>query len=105
MMRSLRCGGSIMNRIITASRGGGRGSGVVRAALGSWGAVGGVGDAELRFRHGEIEAVLLDQFLMRTALDDAAFIHDEDFVAIDHGAEAMADEQNRSLPLQAAQGL
>src|SRR5271156_6061235 len=62
-------------------------------------------DPQLLAGHDGINAAFADQLFMRAVFHDPSLIHDENLVAIHHGAEAMADNDDRSLPSQIAQSL
>ena len=49
-----------------------------------------------------IETAALDQFIMPTALDDAAFLEHENLVGVLHGGESLRDDEMGAARTQAA---
>ena len=70
-------------------------------------ATGSAGAAELHLVTGEavVDAAALDHLVVRALLDDTAVFHDVDAIAIDHGAEPVADDDDRALTFEAAKRL
>src|SRR5689334_11647975 len=61
--------------------------------------------AELRITQRGIGTVARRQLGMGAALDDAAILHDDDFVGVLHGRQAMRDHERRAIAHEADQRL